>query len=156
MSNNDSRVGLGAASTWEQLPEFEPDPALWSKIQSRRSQQLARRRQRNRWVASGLAAAALLCVVAVSRVQLGQSQPDQVAIWQGHSQALEQEWLAMSRSTPDPRTRTELRLIDLELQTAYDRGATADELIPLWKLRNEALRELIDNDGSRMRAVTRL
>jgi hypothetical protein len=62
----------------------------------------------------------------------------------------------MSRSTPDPRLRTELRLIDLELQTAYDRGATANELIPLWKLRNEALRELIDSDGSRMRSVTRI
>ncbi|MGB0132880.1 hypothetical protein, partial [Dokdonella sp.] len=106
--------------------------------------------------AVGLSAAALLCVVAVSRVQLGVPESDQVATWQSHSQALELEWQRMSRSTPDPRARTELRLIDLELQTAYDRGATADELVPLWKLRSDALRELIENDGSRMRSVTRI
>ncbi|WP_371279853.1 hypothetical protein [Dokdonella sp.] len=156
MSNNESRMDQDAASRWELLPEFDPDPALWSRIQSRRAHQQVRRRQRQRWVASGLAVAALLCVVAVSRFQIEQPKPDQVAVWQGYSQALEQEWLAMARATPDPRVRAELRLIDLELQTAYDRGAAESELIPLWKLRNEALRELIDNDVSRMRAVTRL
>jgi len=156
MSNTESRINTGAETPWQQLPEFEPDPALWSRIQSSRSRLLVRRRQRNRWVAASLAAAALLCVAVVSSVQLGLPLSEGVAVWQGRSQALEQEWLAMSRSTPDPRARTELRLIDLELQTAYDRGATADELIPLWKLRSEALRELIDNDGSRMRSVTRI
>lgn len=156
MSNTESRINTGAERPWQQLPEFEPDPALWSRIQSSRSQLLVRRRQRNRWVAASLAAAALLCVAVVSSLQFGLPQSEGVAVWQGRSQVLEQEWLAMSRSTPDPRARAELRLIDLELQTAYDRGATADELIPLWKLRSEALRELIDNDGSRMRSVTRI
>lgn len=155
MSDIEAIGNLRAASPWLQLPEFEPDPALWSRIQSARSQ-LLRRRQRKRWLAVSLAAAALLCVAIVSRVQLGLSQSEDVAFWQEHSQSLEQEWLAMSRSTPDPRARTELRLIDLELQTAYDRGATEGELIPLWKLRNEALRELIDSNGSRQRSVTRI
>jgi hypothetical protein len=34
-------------------------------------------------------------------------------------------------------------LIDATLQAAYDRGARADELAPLWHQRNEALRGLI-------------
>ena len=138
-----------------QLPEFDPDPALWSRIQASRLQ-LVRRRQRNRWLATGLSLAALLCVVAVSRYQLGLPQSDAVAVWQSRSQMLEQELLSVSRSTSDPRARTELRLIDLELQTAYDRGAPASELIPLWKLRNETLRELIDNDGNHIRSITRI
>lgn len=156
MASIESRINLGSASALQDLPEFDPDPALWSRIQTSRSQLLRRRQHRNRWLAAGLSAAALVCVVSVSRLQLGSPQTDPVAVWQNHSQALEQEWLAMSRSTPDPRARTELRLIDLELQTAYDRGATADELIPLWKLRNDALRELISNDVGRMRSVTRI
>lgn len=156
MTSIESGINPAAAAALQALPEFDPDPALWSRIQASRAQLLQRRRHRNRWLATGLSAAALVCVVAVSSIQLGLSKADEVAEWQGHSQALEQEWLAMSRSTPDPRLRTELRLIDLELQTAYDRGATANELIPLWKLRNEALRELIDSDGSRMRSVTRI
>ena len=156
MSNIDSKINVEPMSPLKQLPEFDPDPALWSRIQASRMQLTSRRRLRKRWMAGGLSLAALFCVVAVSRVQLGVSQPDDVAAWQKHSQVLEQEWLTMSRSTPDPRARTELRLIDLELQTAYDRGATSSELIPLWKLRNEALRELIDNDASRVRSITRI
>ena len=34
-------------------------------------------------------------------------------------------------------------MIDTALQSAYDRGARADELQPLWKQRNDALRGLI-------------
>ena len=156
MSNNESGVGAGPVSPLQRLPEFDPDPALWSRIQSTRSQRLGQRRLRNRWAAASLSVAALRCVVALSRVQVEVPESGAVAAWQEQSRELEQEWLAASRSTPDPRLRTELRLIDLELQSAYDRGATASELVPLWKLRSEALRELIDNDVSRMRSVTRI
>lgn len=156
MSSSEQKINERAVSPLQRLPEFDPDPELWSRIQARRLHRLGRIRLRNRWIAGGLSVAALLCVVAVSRVQLELPQTGDVAIWQGQSQDLEQEWLTMSRATPDPRLRTELRLIDLELQAAYDRGATANELIPLWKLRSEALRELIDNDVSRMRSITRI
>lgn len=156
MSGNDSGVHVEPMSPLQRLPEFDPDPALWSRILSRRLQMVNRRQRRNRWLATGLSAAAVLCVVVVSRVQPGLQQADDVAAWQRQSQQLEAEWLTLSRSMPDPRARAELRLIDLELQTAYDRGATASDLIPLWKLRSEALRELIDNDLSRVRSVTRL
>lgn len=156
MSSNESKINLQSNFPLQHLPEFDPDPALWSRIQARRVRVEARRRQRNRWIGAGFSVAAMLCAVVVSRVQLGQQQTDSVTVWQQHSRDLEQEWLTMSRAAPDPRARAELRLIDLELQTAYDRGATANELIPLWKLRNEALRELIDNDFSRMRSVTRI
>ncbi len=36
-----------------------------------------------------------------------------------------------------------LYMIDAALQAAYDRGAQPDELQPLWKQRNDALRGLI-------------
>lgn len=156
MTSGESRIDLEAGSPLQGLPEFDPDPALWSRIQARHVQVIDRRRQRNRWLAAGLSLAALLCVVAISRFQLELPQTDEVAAWQKHSQALEQEWLGMSRSTWDPRARAELRLIDIELQTAYDRGAAASELIPLWKLRNEALQDLIDSDVGRMRSITRI
>lgn len=156
MLSIDSSMNPGMASVLRQLPESDPDPALWSRIQSVHSQLLRRRRQRRQWIAGGLSVAALVCVVALSRSQFGLPHSGDVSVWQSHSRTLEGEWLAKSRLAPDPRLRAELRLIDLELQSAYDRGAAANELIPLWKLRNEALRELIENDGNGMRSVTRI
>jgi hypothetical protein len=44
--------------------------------------------------------------------------------------------------------------IDTALQAAYDRGARAEELQPLWQQRNQALRGLILS--ARSDAVTRI
>jgi hypothetical protein len=63
---------------------------------------------------------------------------------QRESQALENEWRALAPASARPTSDiARLYLIDAALQAAYDRGAEADELQPLWKQRNEALRGLI-------------
>ena len=133
------------------LPEFEPDPRLWSRIVAAR-----RRRQRVRlgWVATGLAAT-LAAVTVMPRLG-AERGADDLASWQQRSQALEREWRARGADTGDARARAQLRLIDGELQAAYDRAAAASELAPLWRQRSEALHDLLDRDGPRMRAVTRL
>jgi len=60
------------------------------------------------------------------------------------SQALEREWQALTPASARPSADlARLRIIDAALQSAYDRGAGSEELAPLWKERNEALRGLI-------------
>jgi hypothetical protein len=108
------------------------------------------------WLAGSLVTAALLFGALVphsSRLDTSMPKPGE---WQARSHALEQEWLASSRESMDPRYRAELRLIDAQLQAAYDRGASPSELAPLWKLRSEALQELVRSDNGRVRAVTRI
>ena len=65
---------------------------------------------------------------------------------QRESQKLEREWQALAPAPAGIRPSASiarLQVIDAALQAAYDRGARADELAPLWKQRNEALRGLI-------------
>lgn len=145
---------LLARSQLFQLPEFEPDPALWTRIESaHRRRSAVRRNRRIGWLAGGLAAA---CAV-IALLPIAHDQPgDSVAVWQQRSQELEREWQSQSRAQLDPRARAQLRLIDLDLQSAYDRGADELELVPLWKLRNALLRELVDGSGETTRLVTRI
>jgi hypothetical protein len=140
-----------------QLPEFEPDPALWARIESAHARQAnARRWRHGGWLASGLAAA-LAAIVVLPGIRPDAAAPlDEVATWQQRSQALEQQWQALPPASADPRARAELRLIDVELQSAYDRGAVATELVPLWKLRSEALHGLVNGNNPRSRAITRI
>ncbi len=137
-----------------QLPEFEPDPALWTRIEAAHQRRTsARRNRRIGWLAGGLAAAcAVITLLPVTRDR----SADSVAVWQQRSQELEREWQSQSRVQLDPRARAQLRLIDLDLQSAYDRGADELELVPLWKLRNALLRELVDGSGETTRLVTRI
>lgn len=145
------------SSLLDRLPEHEPDPALWTRIQSvQAGRQRLRRRRRRAWLGGGLAAAAVLCIAVFSRYPLSAGQADDLASWREHSQSLEAQWHGMTGSPVDPRSRAELRLIDSELQSAYDRGATDSELIPLWKMRSAALQELIRHDSDRVQAVTRI
>lgn len=143
--------GTAARGLLARLPEFEPDPRLWSRIVAAR-----RRRQRARvgWISAGLAAT-LAAVAVLPRLGLDHGAAD-LSSWQQRSQALEDEWRARDGATGDARARAQLRLIDGELQAAYDRAAGAAELAPLWRQRSEALHDLLDRDGPRVRAVTRL
>ncbi|ANB19793.1 hypothetical protein [Dokdonella koreensis] len=131
------------------LPEFTPDAALWSRIESARRQQLGRRR----WTRAGgsLAAAAVFAaaLVVLPRPTPAPVASDALAGRLQQSQALEQEW---SRLDPQPALAAgmppgsvSLRRIDAALQAAYDRGAGDEELAPLWEARNQALRVLIEN-----------
>lgn len=155
-SSSESDTKLRVAALLRGLPEREPRPDLWSRIQFAHQRRKRLRRRHGIWLGAMLASAAVLLVVLLPRsseVDPGAAEP---SVWQARSHALEREWLASSRESMDPRYRAELRLIDAQLQAAYDRGANRDELAPLWKLRSEALQELISNDNGRVRAVTRI
>jgi hypothetical protein len=121
------------------LPVFSPDPALWSRIVCAR--RAAVRRQRWRIGVAGLAAAAgvTLAVLALPRPM----PPAQHALAdrQRESRQLEAMWLSLA--PPKPEGLVQLHGIDAALQAAYDHGAPADELAPLWQQRNLALRGLV-------------
>lgn len=125
-----------------QLPEFAPDANLWPRIETAQ-----RARQRARlWRNGGFAvAAAMLAAVAV--LLLPQHLPNasqDVFAGQRESQNLETEWQQLvGGAHPALAGTTQLRVIDATLQSAYDRGAKPDELVPLWRERNQALRGLI-------------
>jgi hypothetical protein len=66
--------------------------------------------------------------------------------WQARAQALEIELRAYPTDMVDAdarEARSGLQRIDSALQAAYDRGAHANELGPLWKERSELLSTLL-------------
>jgi hypothetical protein len=69
--------------------------------------------------------------------------------WQARAQALELELRALPASddaaegTVAREAESGLGRIDRALQAAYDRGARANELVPLWKQRSELLSTLM-------------
>lgn len=147
----------GSASLLERLPLREPDPALWERIQRERGRRQWRQRVRRRsWLAGSLAAAALLLVVLLPRMAVDPETGGELTHWRASAQTLEHEWQASGRATLDSRFRAELNLIDVQLQAAYDRGATEAELAPLWKLRSDALQELLRSDNDQPLAITRI
>jgi len=123
-----------------QLPEFSADADLWPRIVAAHAQRQPVRR-RYRWIAVAAAAAVIAGVV----LTLPRTGTESIALeGQRESQALENEWRALAPASARPTADiARLYLIDAALQSAYDRGAEADELQPLWKQRNEALRGLI-------------
>lgn len=123
-----------------QLPEFSAGADLWPRIVAAHAKgQPARRRYR--WVAIAAAAAVVAGVILTTP----RTRTESIALeGQRESQALENEWRALAPASARPTADiARLYLIDAALQAAYDRGAQADELQPLWKQRNEALRGLI-------------
>jgi hypothetical protein len=134
------------------LPVFEPDARLWPRIVAAHAAAAAPRRRPVRWIFGSAAAAAvvatLLAVVPHAPVEspLAESQRE--------SQSLERQWHALSPGAAEAAGIARLHVIDATLQSAYDRGAELDELRPLWKERNDALRGLILT--ARADAVTRI
>ncbi len=135
------------------LPQFDPDPRLWARIEELHRRQLHARRVAWRWLSSGIAAA-LVAVIVLPRGS--EQRVDDLASWQQRSQALEREWLARTHAADDAQLHARLLGIDDRLQAAYDRGAGDAELAPLWKRRIEALDALIAHGDSPVRVVTRL
>jgi len=125
------------------LPVFAPDAALWSRIAAAHAKRNATPRPR-RWIALAAAAAVVAAIVAVPKFT-GTKPGEPLAVeGQRESQALEREWHSLTPVSARPSVDVaRLRIIDAALQSAYDRGADSDELAPLWKERNEALRGLI-------------
>ena len=156
ISSSESDTKMRVAALLGGLPEHDPRPDLWSRIQFAHQRRKRQRRRHGIWLGAMLASAAVLLVVLLPRSSVVDTGAADPAGWQARSHALEQEWLASSRESMDPRYRTELKLIDAQLQAAYDRGANPNELAPLWKLRSEALQELLRSDNGSVRAVTRI
>lgn len=131
-----------------ELPVFAPDAELWSRIAAEHAKRKATPRPR-RWIALAAAAAVVAAVVGAPKLT-GTKPGERAAIepaaieGQRESQALESEWRSLTPVSARPSVDlARLRVIDAALQSAYDRGAGSDELAPLWKERNEALRGLI-------------
>ena len=129
---------------WGQLPVFAPPANLWPRItgaQTLRERQ-ARRRRVSAWVGGAMAAGLLGAAVMLLPQRV--PSPQAFADVQRESQTLESQWQHLAASTsPGLGGLSRLRSIDATLQAAYDRGAQADELAPLWRQRNAALRGLI-------------
>lgn len=126
-----------------ELPVFAPDADLWSRIAAAHAKRNAT--PRRRWIAVAAAAAAAIAAIVTVPQLTGTKPGEPLAIeGQRESQALEREWHALTPVSARPSVDlARLRVIDAALQSAYDRGAASDELAPLWKERNEALRGLI-------------
>ena len=125
-------------------PMVEPAPDLWSRIERAH---LSRRQHRRRLRFAGVSLAVIAGVAgffATSRLPETASTD-----WQARAQALEMQLHARALSAGDVDnplsldTESELVRVDGALQTAYDRGATKGELVPLWKQRSELLSSLL-------------
>jgi len=123
----------------DRLPVFSPDPALWGRIV--RARRAAVRRQRWRASVASLAAAASVALAVLALPRPVPPAQHVLADRQRESRQLEAAWLSFA--PPKPEGLVHLRGIDAALQAAYDHGARADELAPLWQQRNRALRGLI-------------
>jgi len=121
------------------LPVFE-SADLWPRI--RAAHESKRRAHALRKLTAIAAAAAIVAGVVLT---LPRTSPQPTVVeGQSESQTLEREWQALPVATMRPAAGlARLHVIDTALQAAYDRGAQAEELSPLWRQRNEALRGLI-------------
>jgi len=114
---------------------------LWPRIAAAQLQRLRRRRVR-RLAGFGLAAAAVVAVALAVPAWLVKSAP--AVDWQARAQALEVQLNAVAaRSDNNGVVDAELARIDAALQSAYDRGAAKNELVPLWKQRSDLLGALL-------------
>ncbi|WP_386068749.1 hypothetical protein ACFJIW_02470 [Tahibacter sp. UC22_41] len=124
------------------LPEFDPPPQLWARIEAEHLRRQRRRRivQWGAGMAAALAFAALVTLLpSAPTVPVGSTPLAQL---QRQSHELEQRYAGLEAATAADG-ETELHTVELALQRAYDRGASAEELLPLWQQRNEVLSSLI-------------
>jgi hypothetical protein len=130
-----------------ELPTFEPDAALWSRIAAAHesANKPARPEPRRRpWrLAAGFATAAALVVAVIATLPRTDIEPAALVEGQRESQTLESEWRSLAVANRPAASLARLYMIDAALQAAYDRGAEPAELKPLWQQRNDALRGLI-------------
>lgn len=117
----------------------EPPAQLWPRIVQAHA---ARRRRRFRL----RIAAAMGVVLSVAAGALILPRSPAGTDWQARAQALEIELRAFPADSGDSaarEARSGLERVDSALQSAYDRGAHANELGPLWKERSELLSTLL-------------
>ncbi len=148
---------LDPRDVFSELPEFDPDPSLWGRIQTANVRRVRLRRLRHASVIG-----AILLGVATTwlwefpqRLTISAERLSSVN-WRAHSQELQDQWSQRADRDMDPHIQAHLRLLDSELQAAYDRGAAEPELAPLWLLRGQLLQSLVENESGRSRRMTRI
>lgn len=120
------------------LPEFEPAPDLWSRIE----QSYMRRRQRRRLIAASGFATIVVAAVAMLSLSVPRHDEDLLVQQRHETEQLEQDWQALGEVAADIGY-ARLRPFDVALQQAYDRRADGTELGRLWSERNQMLRDLV-------------
>jgi ferric-dicitrate binding protein FerR (iron transport regulator) len=104
-------------------PESPPSPALWARVVAGRRRQIRRRR-----IAAGVAGAAVMMAFAL------------LLPWAGPASDPAEDQMASVVTMPgNPDVAADVRAIDHALQVAYRRGASDDELAPLWNTRQQIL-----------------
>lgn len=101
----------------ESMPEPPAPESLWPRVREQRRRQVRRRR-----IGTGLASTALVAVLLVVAWPRQAVAPTDTA---AHTQSL-------AGHVADDRVRA----LDHALQTAYERGASDDEVAPLWAARH--------------------
>lgn len=144
MDEHDSKASAGCVDL-HQLPVFTPDAALWPRVLAgQRRRRHVQRVQRFGACVGAMIFACAAIVLLPHPLQPLQPLQQQIAAGQRESQALESQWLRVAGSMPAATSNlTRVRIIDADLQAAYDRGAAAQDIAPLWRQRNEVLRGLI-------------
>ncbi len=110
------------------MPSIPPPPDLWPRLA------LARQQRVNRFKTTiGTTAILLLCValLPIAGDIGGRSAPAQLSIRPATSDT--------PGAALDADTLEQIRALDRALQTAYDEGATDDEIEPLWTARQSLL-----------------
>lgn len=147
MTHEDSLIDARPMSA-SLLPEFDPDPALWERILSGNDRRLRRRRNR-RFAVLGVC----LAVVVVFGLRVLQPAEDvgdgvhAVADVRMESQDLQDALRGNGNGRVDSIVQSRLRLLDRDLQAAYDHGAGDAELQALWTLRKQLLEALVEQDS---------
>lgn len=137
------------------LPEFDPPPQLWARIEAAH----VRRRQQRRLAGWSAAAALVLAVAGLVAVVAPPApvpaRPSALLQLERQSQELEQVYAGLAQPFSPLESEVELHAIETALQQAYDRGAAAEELAPLWEQRNAVLSSLIalSADGAQLTRI---
>lgn len=111
------------------LPEIALPDTLWPRVEAGR-----RRKIRRRKLGGGIAALALLAVLAapVLSPMLTGTQTTQGG----------ERGIAQQSADGGQDLQAELRALDQALQTAYDRGASDAEIAPMWVARDALFTDL--------------
>jgi len=130
------------------LPDVDPPSDLWSRIERAHGTRVSLRRRRRLAGIALFAVCACATTIGYWQLHARTATAPEVVDWQARAEALELQLYAMQRDNQFGNAgshglETELGEIDQSLQTAYESGASANVLVPLWKRRSELLDTLI-------------
>jgi hypothetical protein len=134
------------ASKLAELPEFDPPPLLWARIEAAHDARILQRRRRFFGATAGaLAAGFAMAALLLHPLRTPADAPDFLGGLRGESQRLEAQLSGahLVHTSATLGTELELRRLDTTLQHAYEHGADSTELAPLWRRRIELLGVLL-------------